>query len=227
MLDVSRKELKYIVGVKEMYYLRERLDKIMSQDKNNGDIGYRVRSLYFDTFWDNDYYDKLDGVDNRQKVRMRIYNDSDSVIKLELKAKEGDFQRKRSLTLNRNEADRLIEGDYFFMLERPEPFAHGLFTFMTTRGYRPKCIVEYDRFAFIHDINETRITFDSRLRALESPTDFFNPDAFLYPVLDPAQTTMEVKYNGFLFSHIKKIINLADRPRVSNSKYIWSRNFLR
>ena len=32
-----------------------------------------VRSLYFDSLEDSDYYDKLDGVMNRKKIRLRIY----------------------------------------------------------------------------------------------------------------------------------------------------------
>ncbi|SFG75104.1 polyphosphate polymerase domain-containing protein [Oribacterium sp. WCC10] len=227
MLDVSRKELKYMIGTDEVYYLRKRIERLMEADSNNDLYGYTVRSLYFDTWKDNDYQEKLDGLNNRKKIRMRIYNGSRDYIKLELKAKEGDFQRKRSLKLNVDEAERMIDEDYTFLLERPEGFAHGLYTMISTKGYRPKCIVEYDRIAYMNEFNDIRVTFDMRLRALEDPYEFFSGNIEAYPVADSSETTLEVKYNGFLFSYIKHALDLVDRPRISNSKYVRARAFLR
>ena len=226
MLDVSRKELKYTVMTEDVHFLSKRLRAIMDEDSHNGEEGYRVRSLYFDTFADEDYQEKIDGLDSRKKIRMRIYDGNTDVIKLEMKMKEGDFQRKRSLSLNLEEAEHMVEGDYLFLLERKEPFAHGLYTMLETRGYLPKCIVEYDRMAFMEEFNDIRITFDMKLRALEEPGDFFAESLELFPVTQPSETTMEVKYNGFLFSYIKKIVNLADRPRISSSKYVRARNLV-
>ena len=228
MLDISRREMKYMIGTDEVFFYSDRLGKIMDPDPNNiGSEGYTIRSLYFDTPGDADYYEKLDGVDCRKKIRLRIYNGSDDVIKLELKAKEGDFQRKRSLTLSREEAEMMIDEDYLFLLERPEQLAHALYTLLSTRGYRPKCIVEYDRLAFMNEFNDIRITFDMGLRALEDPTEFFEADAPLYPVVDPSESTMEVKYNGFLFSYIKQTLDIVNRPRVSSSKYVRARAFVK
>ncbi len=227
MLDVSRKELKYIIGTDDIYFLKKRLEKVMDPDPHNGDSGYTVRSLYFDSPRDVDYQEKLDGLDNRKKIRMRIYDGNQDVIKLELKAKEGDFQRKRSLSLSRKEAEMMIDEDYLFLLERPEKFAHGLYTMMSTRLYRPKCIVEYDRMAFMNEFNDIRVTFDMRLRALEDPSEFFLGNTECYMVADPSETTLEVKYNGFLFSYIKKVLSCSDKTRISNSKYVRARSFVK
>ncbi len=228
MLDVSRKELKYLIGTDEVFFYKERLAKIMEEDPHNHDgEGYTIRSLYFDTPGDCDYYEKLDGLDNRQKVRIRIYDGNTDVIKLELKAKEGNFQRKRSLSLTRDEAEMMIDGDYLFLLERPEKLAGAMYTMLSTRAYRPKCIVEYDRIAFMNEFNDIRITFDMGLRALEDPSEFFLSGTEAYPVADPSETTMEVKYNGFLFSYIKQSLDIVNRPRVSNSKYVRARAFVK
>ena len=227
MLDVSRKELKYMIGTEEVYYYKDRLEKIMDADPHNRDGGYTIRSLYFDTLNDKDYYEKLDGVDNRKKIRIRIYDGSTDVIKLELKSKDSDFQRKRSLSLSKEEADMMIDGDYEFLLDRPESFAHGMFSLLTTKGYRPKCIVEYDRLAFMNEVNDIRLTFDMRLRGLEDPQEFFTARTDTYQVCDPSQTTLEVKYNGFLFTYIKDTLDIVNRPRISNSKYVRARAFLK
>ena len=223
MLDVSRKELKYIIPLREVYEIKQKLSSVMSQDAHGKGEGYRVRSLYFDTLFDNDFEDKVDGYDKRQKIRLRIYDTNASTVKLELKQKDAGGQRKRSLSISRQEAQRMITGDYEFLLEHPEELAKSLYTFMITRSYRPKCVVEYDRLAYYRNENDIRITFDMNLRATESNFDIFDEDLILYPVAKPDEVTLEVKFNGFLYSYIKKIINRADKMQVSNSKYCRAR----
>lgn len=139
--------------------------------------------------------DKVDGYDNRQKVRLRVYNFDSQTAKLELKEKSGIAQRKRSLLIKRDEAECMIRGDYEFLLEREEEIANKLYTFMVTRCYRPKCIVEYDRIAFCESVNDMRITFDMNLRATEAGLQgLFDQNLILYPVCDKSEVTMEVKY---------------------------------
>ena len=180
--------------------------------------------MYFDSLYDSDFEDKVDGYDNRQKVRLRVYDFDSQTAKLELKEKSGKVQRKRSLLINRKEAESMIRGDYGFLLEREEEIAHKLYTFMLTKCYRPKCIVEYDRMAFVESVNDIRITFDMNLRATEAGlSGLFDKNLILYPVCDKSEITMEVKYNGFLYSHIKSIISLSNKMPVSNSKYVRAR----
>ena len=223
MLDVSRKELKYLLSLDEAYGLKQKLSSVMETDTHNGREGYCVRSLYFDTLFDSDFEDKVAGYDNRQKVRLRIYDTKDEKVKLELKEKAGTVQRKRSLLIDRADAKRMIGGDYSFLMERPEPMAHQLYTFLLTRNYKPKCIVEYDRVAYLRKENDTRVTFDMNLRATEADFDLFNEHLMLYPVVSPDETTLEVKYNGFLYTYIKNLINHANRMQISNSKYCRAR----
>lgn len=223
MLDVSRKELKYLVSDSEVLRIAGRLSAVMRQDSHNGDKGYLVRSLYFDTLSDRDFEDKVDGYDKRQKIRLRVYDTNADTAKLELKEKEGNAQRKRSLLVSRREAQQMIEGDYTFLLERKEALAKYLYTFMVMNCYRPKCVVEYDRLAFYADTNDIRITFDRNLRATEADFELFRGELPLYPVANRAETTMEVKYSGFLFTYMKDIINMSDRMQISNSKYCRAR----
>ena len=154
MLDVSRRELKYLVSLADTSSLKRMLSGVMREDAHNGANGYLVRSLYFDSLYDNDFEDKVDGYDNRKKVRLRVYDFDSQTAKLELKEKSGIAQRKRSLLINRSEAESMLNGNYGFLLDREEELAHKLYTFMTTKCYRPKCIVEYDRMAFCEPVND-------------------------------------------------------------------------
>lgn len=224
MLDVSRRELKYLISLADMYSIKKKLSVVMNRDAHNGENGYLVRSLYFDSLYDSDFEDKVDGYDNRQKVRLRVYDFDAQTAKLELKEKSGIAQRKRSLIINRNEAKSMICGDYGFLLEREEELAHKLYTFMLTKCYRPKCIVEYDRMAFCEPVNDIRITLDMNLRATEATLiGLLDKNLILYPVCDKSEVTMEVKYNGFLYTHIKEVISQSDKMQISNSKYVRAR----
>lgn len=223
MIDVSRKELKYIVNINEAYHLKSQLAAVMKSDNHNGLNGYRVRSLYFDTLFDTDFEEKVQGYDKRKKIRLRIYGDNDEIVKLELKQKESSSQRKRSLLLSKEEALQMINADYSFLMARPEPLAHALYIEMCTKNYRPKCVVEYDRVAYFRENNDIRVTFDMNLRATEADFNIFNTNLMLYPVAKSGEITLEVKYNGFLFSYIKTLIKGIDKMQVSNSKYCRAR----
>ncbi len=223
MLDVTRTEVKYDIGLLEVADMKRRLGMFMEPDPHNGEKGYLVRSLYFDTLHDTDFEEKVEGYDERQKIRLRVYSADAETAKLEIKEKTGGFQRKRSLILSREESMRMADGDYCFLTDREEPLAGWLYAFLHVHCYRPKCIVEYDRCAFITEHNDTRITFDQNLRASESNFDLFQNGPPLYPVSPPGRVTMEVKYTGFLFSHLKNELNRCDKIQVSSSKYCKAR----
>lgn len=224
MLDVNRRELKYLVSPIDVMHLQPKLSAVLSADSHNKGNGYMVRSLYFDSPADSDFEDKVDGYDKRQKIRLRIYDIHSDRAKLELKEKEGNAQRKRSLLLSREEAERMIRGEYAFLMTRNEATAHRLYTLMTMKCYRPKCIVEYDRLAYCTRTNDIRITFDRNLRATELDYNIYRENLMLYPVSSASEVTMEVKYNGFLFTYIKNILNQTEQTQISNSKYCRARS---
>jgi len=223
LLDVTRSEKKYLIPMITMMNLDRKLSIIMNEDSNNGINGYMVRSLYFDNLNDRDFEDKVDGLDNRQKIRLRIYDSKSEYCKLELKEKTGLSQRKRSLTINKVQAYSIINRDFSVLKSIDEPLAKWLYVFMTENCYYPKCIVEYRRKAFIHEANNTRITFDTDLRASELSYDIFNENLNLYPITNIGENTLEIKYDNFLFSHIKEVINDYNLFQISNSKYCRAR----
>ena len=90
--------------------------------------------------------------------------------------------------------------------------------------YRPKCIIEYKRKAYIVDENNTRVTFDSDIRATESSFDIFDDNLCMYPVYGMERAVLEVKYNNFLLSYIKDIVNSVDKSETSVSKYCLARS---
>jgi hypothetical protein len=222
--EVLRQEKKFLMNAVDCLKLTGTLEKVMLEDKHNGAQGYRIRSLYFDTMNDTDYTDKIDGLELRRKIRLRNYDPGNDFAMLEMKQKEGAYQKKRSLRVDREDAKELIRGHYEPLLKYSEPFAAECYGLMHTKCYRPRAVVEYLRKAYIAKENRIRITIDSQIIATEAAFDIFDPDLVQYPVMDPFNAVLEVKYNGFLLSYIKELVNMADRSEYSVSKYCLARS---
>lgn len=224
MREVLRQEKKYLMTLLDGQRLCARLSGFLLEDAHSGAQGYAVRSLYFDTLDDGDYRDKLDGLELRRKLRLRIYDPAAGFAMLEMKQKEGAYQKKRSLRLDREAAERLIRGDFRPLLDCGGSFAAECFGLMQARCHRPRAVVEYQRRAFIAKENQIRITLDSRITATEACWDLFSPRLVQYPVLDPFNAVLEVKYNGFLLSYIKTLVSAANRSETTQSKYCLARS---
>ncbi|MCR5302946.1 MAG: polyphosphate polymerase domain-containing protein [Lachnospiraceae bacterium] len=227
MPEVLRNELKYIVNEASAAVIRNALSEVLEPDSNGGEDGYVIRSLYFDTPDDADFSAKLDGLDVRRKIRLRTYDTPGSPLKMELKEKTGKQQRKRSILLTKWETERIQDGEYSLLLDKPGELGQKLYIEMACGVYRPKCIVVYRRTAFVSEYSETRITFDSELCSTESDLDIFDRDAVLWPVTEPGSITMEVKFSGVLMSPVRQIIKKSGAQQVSNSKYVMARTITR
>lgn len=194
----------------------------MESDKNNGVDGYIVRSLYFDSVFDDDYFDKEEGFEKRKKIRIRTYGRNNNVIKLEVKEKFGENQLKRSILISQDEGNRMIKRDFTFLLDKDNDFAKELYYLLSKKQYKPCTLVEYKREAYIMKSNDIRITFDRKIMANEGNFDIFSEKVPLYPVF--YDIVLEVKYKEFLFEYIKKIIRMVDKKEVSVSKYNLARS---
>ena len=220
---VLREEKKYLITIENYIVSNHYLSQILNSDAHNGINGYMIRSLYFDTPDDDDFYNKIDGLEIRRKIRLRIYSPEDDFAYLELKQKQGNYQEKRSLKITKEDAQRLIQTDYQVLLEKDDLFAREMYTIMSTRHYVPKAINQYRRKAYVASENSIRITLDSDIRATETSFDLYDKNLLLNPVFDQNHVVFEVKYNGFLLSYIKDIINTIDRIQTPVSKYCLGR----
>jgi hypothetical protein len=220
---VYREEKKFLINIEEFKKTSAFLDYFMMQDKHNGVNGYKIRSLYFDSIYDRDYFDKLDGLELRRKIRLRIYDTDTDFAMLEMKQKQDKYQLKRSLRITREDAERLIQCDYTPLLKYKEDFAAECYAVMNTEIYRPKTIVEYNRKAYIAKENSIRVTFDNNIVATETSFDLFSPNLVMNPVMDKFGVVLEVKFNGFLLEYIKSLLSDVNKSELSVSKYMLAR----
>lgn len=227
MNEVMRNERKFLLSLDEFYKLDGYFSGFLTADVHNGQTGYRIRSLYFDSLDDRDFFEKEDGLEVRRKIRIRVYNPDDQWAYLEMKQKQGYNQLKRSLKISRDDAYAIICGDYRVLLKYAEPFAAECYGVMSMYVYRPKTVIEYQRKAYTAKENNIRLTFDHHVKANENNLDIFLPQLLLDPVWDPYLVVFEVKYNGFLMSYIKDAISRCERSEVSVGKYCMGRSIFK
>ena len=221
-----RHELKYHVTPAELSQLRGILDHLLERDPNGDENNrYHIRSLYFDTYDDGALMEKIAGVGERKKYRIRIYNYSDRMIRLECKAKHGDLISKQSLRIPRELAEQLIAGDPTGLDRMRHPLLRDVFVEMTTRLLHPVVIVDYVREAYIHPAQEVRVTFDMQLRTGLNSVDMFNPNIPTFPVFDEPHEILEVKFDQFLPGYIQSVLSGITAQRSAISKYTHCRRY--
>lgn len=214
-----RNEWKYLISEWEAFSLRQRLEPFMAHDSHAKDGVYMIRSLYFDDMWDSSYNEKLMGIEDRCKWRIRCYNCSDSTIKLERKLKKGAYIHKDSAALTRQETDYIIAGRGEFLLDHPAPLCREFYYEWRTRQYRPKVIVDYDREPLILPEGDVRITFDRHVRAAVGSYDIFDPGLATLETLPDGMLVLEVKFTEFLPALIHKLLPLDGQQFTAVSKY--------
>ncbi len=216
-MSTYRHELKYRINAMDAALLIMRLRASMSPDPNSPDGEYEVRSLYFDDPYSTALAEKLEGMNERRKFRLRIYNRSDETIKLERKERIDGVGRKLEVQLTRGQAERLLAGETRILLDLGGPLATLFYSEIMSGLLRPRRIVEYDRMAFIHPAGNVRVTLDRRLRTAPANADFFQTEALPVPM---ACDVLEVKYDGYLPSHIAHLVLLDNHYVGPNSKYL-------
>ena len=213
-----RHEWKHEISYSDMIAIRQRLLAVATLDSHAINGTYKIRSLYFDDFQDQALRDKIDGISRREKFRIRYYNDNLDFIYLEKKSKVGGLGNKQSVSLSRQEAQDVVDGQIEWMKAREEPLIQELYFKMTTCGLRPKTIVDYIREPFIFKPGNVRVTLDYDIRTGLHSIDFLNPHCPTIPAGDSG-IVMEVKWDEFLPSIKRDSVQLTGRRVSAFSKY--------
>lgn len=223
-----RHELKFFINEMQYIVLSGILDQVLQRDPNGDEYNeYHIRSLYFDTVFDDALHDKLDGVQNRDKYRIRIYNLTDKQIKMECKTKVGSLISKRSLSIPRDLCEQLMAGDPSGLETTRSGLLNDVYREMTVNLLHPVVLVDYVREAYLHPAEEVRITFDKQLRTGMRSIDLFNPHVPTIAPFDNGEIILEVKYNRVLPPYIRDILctYCGNAVQSAISKYTWCRRF--
>lgn len=213
-----RHEWKHEINVSDAIAIRQRLRAIAKIDEHALDGKYFVRSLYFDNGSDKALREKIDGVNRREKFRIRYYNEDTSLIHLEKKSKWNGLGYKEQALLTEEETQKIIDGNIDWMKDSNRLLVQELYVKMKNQGLKPKTIVDYTREPFIYAPGNVRITLDYDIRTGLQGTDFLNFDCITVPVRD-APIILEVKWDAYLPSVIRDAVQLNGRRTTAFSKY--------
>lgn len=198
----------------------------MTPDEHvQGNGRYLIRSIYFDNTEDKVLREKINGVQKREKFRIRYYNDDLSFIMLEKKAKYNSLCTKTDARLSEREYRALLNGKTGWMMTHPSGLVRELYCKMNTQQLRPRVMVSYIREPYVYAAGNVRVTFDSRIRSTLFHRNFTEDTISDIRVCDPGTVIMEIKFDAFLPEIIQSLLQTEEIRQQAYSKYGICRRF--
>ena len=240
-MKTPRKELKFIVGDATLLDVRCRISGIMSLDKHQSGDHYKVRSVYLDDSSRSCYRENAAGVSPRQKYRIRTYNCADDAISAEIKTNYRNTTSKINTLISRDVFEAVISDDTYKASkallgtiekcseagdETGKRILEDYLSVLTTRHYKPACIVDYERCAFEYPVGNVRITLDRNVTASNEYSRMFDTNLTGRCALWGNRHILEIKYDEFLPDEIRSLLSGCGLIRQTCSKYILSINAL-
>jgi|TARA_B100001971_G_scaffold213463_1_gene246891 hypothetical protein len=218
---VQRRELKYYISYQEYVILSNLFKKFLKIDKytKQGQDGYFIRSLYFDTLDNKEFEEKMTGIKKRTKYRMRIYDIDDNKVKFETKRKSDDVIIKETAIIDRKDAIEIQNMNYEVMLKYNDKVLNNAYKQFKMTNYYPVVLVDYLRRAFVYDINNIRIVFDKFLKTSTLHLDIFSKTDFSTQKMKDGLVIMEIKYDKYIPKWLKRLIQIPAAERSAISKY--------
>ena len=198
----------------------------MELDKNVGENGrYIIRSVYFDNIYDKALREKVDGVQKREKFRIRYYNDDFSFIRLEKKIKHNNLCMKCSAPITLEQCRDILTGNAESLKNDPSELVRELYCKMEGLLLRPRVLVSYIREPFVYKPGNVRVTLDYNVRTSMYDNKLFECGVHDISAMDTSvEYILEVKYDAFLPEVISHIVQ-TDVRQTAFSKYGACRRF--
>lgn len=222
-----RHELKYDISYHQYLEMIPRLGAVMKKDKFAGEDGrYLIHSVYFDNYLDKALKEKIDGIQMREKFRIRWYNDNMTKLKLEKKQKVNDLCLKHATSLSKSEFEKILEGDVNWMKNSEDNLVREFYVKTRILLNKPRVLVSYMREPYIYSPGNVRVTFDSRIRtSMNHPILSDVPAEDIDVRMEPGHMILEVKYDEFLPELISMLLQLGSVRQTAFSKYGICRRF--
>jgi hypothetical protein len=220
---MNRFEVKYLVRTRSVPQLIEEMGGYLIPDPHADPTrGYRVFSVYWDTPDLAFFWEKIEGVKYRRKLRFRRYDEAPTGF-VEIKQREDRTLHKRRL---RWPIERIAavfgngEGTVDWDAVGDDAVATEVALMIDRLRLRPRVGLTYRRRAFFGAFDpELRISFDSRLMYRMPPVDLgsvFDQGAY---IIDPRLTVLEFKYDHKAPRWLTKLVCRHGLKMVRMSKY--------
>ena len=176
----NRYEIKYLLRSERIGELRAELAARMDRDSHGGEGGYGVWSTYYDTRDLRFYWEKIEGLRFRRKLRVRHYGDrygvnDDTIVHVEIKQRVNRVTQKRRVALPYAMASLLCDGRQMIDHDRSQrAFLEEVLELICTLDLRPVAMTGYQREAYVGRNADTglRVTLDHRVRGRDRDFGF-------------------------------------------------------
>jgi len=198
----NRYEIKYLVDASVVDGLRADVEERLDRDVHSGPEGYGIWSVYYDTRRLRFYWEKIEGLKFRRKLRIRHYGDrfsigDDTPVFVEIKQRVNRVTQKRRVRLPYADALRLCDGRQMVDHEPSQrAFLEEVLDLVFRLELRATAMTGYTRHAYMGRDADAglRVTFDRRIRGRDR--DFhFGADAENRLIVPARKAIMEVKAN--------------------------------
>ncbi|MEV7345226.1 polyphosphate polymerase domain-containing protein [Streptomyces sp. NPDC093544] len=226
----NRYELKYLVPVDQAAAIRDELAERMDQDLHSPPGGYGVWSLYYDTPQLRFYWEKLEGLKFRRKLRIRHYGDlaqvtDETPVCVEIKQRVNRVTQKRRITLPYATARRLCdERELIDHSAKEKAFVEEVLELVIRLNLQPTAITGYQREALVGRAEDTglRVTFDRRIRGRDRDFHFGTQGVENRFTIPPHMSVMEIKVNERAPYWITDLTARRNLNLIRVSKYVQS-----
>ena len=220
----NRFELKYIIPQSIVSEFIQAMGEYVYPDSNCTDeYGYPIYSLYCDSPNLSFFWEKIEGLKFRRKVRFRRYSNDPGVF-LEIKQRVGHTLQKRRV---RWPLERVVQtfcanaiDDIDIDHEQREPVVSEILFLWRYYGLQPCMEISYRRRAFFAAFEpDLRITFDTRVQYHAGEFDITCPFTIGKYILEPDLAIMEVKFSDKAPIWLSNLIGKYQLHQVRLSKY--------
>ena len=225
--EVYRHELKYQISFADYLAIKQRIRSLMQLDEHALKKGYyQIRSIYFDNAQDKALREKKDGIQKREKFRIRYYDDDFSFMVLEKKMKHNNLCLKLAAVITKEQCSNLIDGKLSWMVAHESEIVRELYYKMKSQQLRPRVLVSYIREPYVYKAGNVRVTFDSKIRSSLFSRKFLEENPQDISVMENVgEIIMEVKYDEFIPEIIVDLLQTEEIRQQAFSKYGASRRF--
>lgn len=221
----SRYEIKYVLNKKISRIIKDQVKLFMNYDgyinKDEGE-NYFVRSLYFENKVFSNFNEKVDGIKERHKFRIRTYSDrlnNNSIFFLEKKGRYNKRTYKKRLQIDYEDVQNFCNRKNFHIIKKKynNRLIEELIFDIFRKKIIPTVIVDYKRSPFINSNGQYfRLTFDGDIFASVS-NELFNFQTQKSCIT--GYDILEVKFDSTMPPWFHKIIQSYQLNCLSISKF--------
>jgi hypothetical protein len=217
-----RFEYKYRLAYDHYLRVRSFILPYMKKDAYTAGPGkrrYIVRSLYFDTENLSAYVEKLNGDQDRVKLRIRAYHSeprTDVPLRVELKVRKGMAMEKHSTWVSPEDYQQFM--DTWHWPDKSDQVLSEFERYVHLKGLRPKVLVEYQREGYLSRVDRlVRVTFDHHVRSAYSDELF--PEHAHFRSYYPGMVVFEIKCDKRQPTWLRRLVQDQELKLAANSKF--------